>query len=320
MVRLDLEKRYEIYAYNRAGFSQKLIANMIGVSPSTISREIRRNSGKKGYRPKQAQRLADNRQSTKPKFKRFTEEIRAQIDKDIRKDWSPEQIVGRSKTCKKPMVSTERIYQYIWLDKANGGDLFSHLRRKGKKKKAYGGRDTRGQIKNRISIEKRPKIVDEKTEFGHWEIDLMVGSHHKGFLVTAVERITKQSLIGHSTKKDSNSIAKELIHILKPYKRLVKTITSDNGKEFAGHEEVAQSLSADFYFAHAYKSCERGLNENTNGLIRQYFPKGEDLRFLRKKQIQSVEEKLNNRPRKTLSYQTPQELFILEKTQIALVT
>lgn len=320
MTRLDQEKRYEIYGLLKAGYSQKMIAKEIGVHSCTISRELKRNTGFKGYRPKQAQRFSDQRQKEIPKAIRFTEAIRLEIDSLIKLDWSPEQIAGTALTEKKGMVSIERIYQYIWQDKAEGGQLYEHLRRKGKAKKTYGGRDLRGQIKNKVSIKERPKEVDEKKEFGHWEIDLMVGSHHKGFLVTAVERVTKHTLIGHSKKKDSMSVTDELIRIFKPHKSAVKTITADNGKEFAGHERVAKELEADYYFANPYSSWERGLNENTNGLIRQYFPKGVDLREVSRKQLLSTMKRLNSRPRKTLKFKTPENLFKLQKSKIALVS
>ena len=217
------------------------------------------------------------------------------------------------------MLSHESIYQYIWRDKAEGGLLYKHLRRACKSKKVYGKRDLRGHIKNRVSIDERPPEVDEKKEFGHWEIDLMVGSHHKGFLVTAVERKTKHTLVGFSQKKDADSVKKELISMFKPIKECVKTITADNGKEFAGHEDVARVIEAGYYFAHPYRSCERGLNENTNGLIRQYFPKGKDLRGVTRNELRKIMSRLNNRPRKTLDYKLPKILFKLERSKIALV-
>ena len=314
MIRLDLEKRYEISALIKAGYKQNKIAKKVGTSCSTISRELKRNTGLRGYQPIQAQNKATERQLQIKRARRFTHIIQAEVERLIKKDWSPEQIVGHFKEQNKETVSIERIYQHLWKDKANGGELFKHLRRKGKKKKTYGGRDNRGQIVNRISIEERPKEVDEKKEFGHWKIDLIVGSHHRGFLVTAVERVTKHTLIGFSLKKDSESVTNELVRIFRPHKKHVKTITADNGKEFAGHEVVARKIKADYYFAHPYRSCERGLNENTNGLIRQYFPKGMDFRNVNRKELKGTMKKLNSRPRKTLGYKTPQEMFKLKKT------
>lgn len=317
MNRLDRDERYQIFAMLAAGFTKKAIADKLGRSPSTICREIKRNSGAKTYNPEKAHGKAVLRAKTKPKHSKLTSKITSKIDEKIRLRWSPEQISGYYKSNGENMVSHETIYQHIWLDKLYGGNLYTYLRRSGKRKKTYGKRDLRGHIKNRVSIDERPSIVNENIEFGHWEIDLVVGSGHKGFLVTAVERISKNTLIGYSLKKDASSVSKELIAMLKPIKDSVKTITADNGKEFAEHEKVAKALNAGYYFAHPYRSCERGLNENTNGLIRQYFPKGADLRNLNKKDIRRVARMLNQRPRKTLGYKTPSEMFKTERAKIS---
>ncbi len=319
MTRLDQEERYQIYAMKRAGFSQKAIADELGRNSSTICREIKRNTGERGYRPKQAHEMAIAREANKPKSKKVSAALLFKINEKLQLDWSPEQIFGYYQNQGEKMLSHESIYQYIWRDKAEGGLLYKHLRRACKSKKVYGKRDLRGHIKNRVSIDERPPEVNEKKEFGHWEIDLMVGSHHKGFLVTAVERKTKHTLVGFSQKKDADSVKKELISMFKPIKECVKTITADNGKEFAGHEDVARVIEAGYYFAHPYRSCERGLNENTNGLIRQYFPKGKDLRGVTKNELQKIMSRLNNRPRKTLDYKLPKILCKLERSKIALV-
>jgi IS30 family transposase len=263
--------------------------------------------------------MAIAREANKPKSKKVSAALLFKINEKLQLDWSPEQIFGYYQNQGEKMLSHESIYQYIWRDKAEGGLLYKHLRRACKSKKVYGKRDLRGHIKNRVSIDERPPEVNEKKEFGHWEIDVMVGSHHKGFLVTAVERKTKHTLVGFSQKKDASSVKKELISMFKPIKECVKTITADNGKEFAGHEDVARVIEAGYYFAHPYRSCERGLNENTNGLIRQYFPKGKDLRGVTKNELQKIMSRLNNRPRKTLDYKLPKILFKLERSKIALV-
>lgn len=319
MARLNLEQRYTIYGLLKAKKSLRDIAKEINVAPSTVSREIKRNLGLKGYRPQQAHKKAENRQQNIPKFTRFNAQLKLIVSNYLNLDLSPEQIQGRLKKKGKKSVSPKTIYQYVVADKVEGGTLYTHLRGKGSKRKKNGSKDSRGQIIDKVSIDERPSVVDENTEFGHWEIDLVVGSHHKGFLVTVVERITKASLIGHSERKDAKSIAAELVRILKPYKDCVKTITADNGKEFAGHKKVAKELEADYYFAHPYSSWERGLNENTNGLIRQYFPKGTDLRKVSQEELDFVMKRLNNRPRKTLNFETPEHLFNLKKPRVALV-
>mgnify|MGYP001590720868 CR=1 FL=1 len=319
MARLNLEQRYTIYGLLKAEKSIREIAKDINVAASTVSREIKRNKGLKGYRPKQAHEKAGKRQKNIPKFTRFTAQLKLVVDRYLNLDLSPEQIQGRLKLKGKKAVSPKTMYEYIVADKIEGGTLYTHLRGKGSKRKKNGSKEARGQIVDRVSIDERPSIVDENTEFGHWEIDLIVGSHHKGFLVTVVERVTKASLIGYSIKKDSKSIAAELVKILKPYKDCVKTITADNGKEFAEHKKVAKELEAAYYFAHPYSSWQRGLNENTNGLIRQYFPKGTDLRNVSQKELDFVMKRLNNRPRKTLNFETPEHLFNLKKPRVALV-
>ena len=311
MNRLNQSQRYQIEALLKTIITQKRIAEILGVSETTISRELSRNRGLKGYRAKQAHRFALERQSNIPKVIHFTDKIKKQVKRLIKKDYSPEQIVGHFQKNKMDCVSHQSIYQYILEDKLSGGNLFTHLRHGEKrKKKRYGSKDTRGQIRNKISIDDRPSIVDEKEEVGHWEIDLVVSAGRKNFLVTAVERVTKITLIGHSKTKESISITTELIRMLIPYKAIIHTITADNGKEFAGHEEISKVLNTKFYFAHPYHSWERGLNENTNGLIRQYLPKGESMKHITQKDCDRIALKLNRRPRKCLNMETPEAVYV----------
>ena len=208
------------------------------------------------------------------------------------------------------MVSHERIYQYIWQDQSNGGELYIHLRNSAKKyKKRYGKKDQRGQIPNRISIDERPEIVDLKERVGDWEADLIIGKNHQGAVLTIVERVTGYSLMAITDGKKAVDVKKKMINTLAPFKELVHTITNDYGKEFAEHQKVAKKLQADVYFAHPYSSWERGLNEYTNKLIRQYLPKSISLRGLNPLVIYGIQEKLNNRPRKKLGYKTPNQVF-----------
>jgi IS30 family transposase len=310
MAQLDQIKRYQIQALLKAEKKQNEIAEILGVSPSTISRELKRNTGKKGYRPIQAQRFADERKASIPKRSRKTPEMMAEIKRRLEDDYSPEQVYGSMVFEGKDCISIESIYQYIYEDKKNGGKLFKRLRIYKPKKKKYGSLESRGQIKDRVFIDERPLEVELNTELGHWEADTVVGKDHKGFLVTLVERKTKTTLIGHSNTKDSDSITNEIIDMLKPYREKVLTITFDNGKEFAGHVDIASTLECDTYFAHPYHSWERGLNENTNGLIRQYFPKGCSLLDVDRADMIYVMDKLNSRPRKTLCFQKPINLFM----------
>jgi len=303
-------QRYQIYAFLKAGFLQTQIASEIGVHKSTISREIRRNRGKKGYRPKQANLMAGNRRQNAKKHIKMMPEVIALIEELISEDFSPDQVSGFLARNHNINISHERIYQHILNDRINGGSLFKHLRQSHKKrKKRYGSYSRRGQIKDRISIDERPSIVDSKKRIGDWEIDTIIGKNHKGALLSIVERKSKFTLIAKLQEKSAEMAANAAIDLLKPFANKVLTITADNGKEFADHKHINKSLKADVYFAHPYHSWERGLCENTNGLIRQYFPKGSDFNPIKQKHVQMVMDRLNNRPRKLLGYKTPNEVF-----------
>jgi IS30 family transposase len=314
---LDLCKRYEIKALLSVGKSQKEIAKYIGVDPSTICRELKRNRSRRGYRPQKAQELADNRKAAIPKKIKMTPELIEEIENLITMDYSPEQVQGELINKGLPSISPETIYKHIYADKANGGMLFTHLRIAEKPYRSrLGKNDKRGKIKDRVSIDKRPAVVDENSEIGHWEIDTVQGAQKKGYLVTIVERKTKFSLIGFSDNKKATSIADITISLLRPYKKHVRTITADNGLEFAEHKLISHKLKTDFYFAHPYHSWERGLNENTNGLIRQYFPKKEPILNVSSEKLRFVMNRLNNRPRKILGFAKPYAMFKHEIKQL----
>ena len=307
---LTYEQRCQIYALKKRGDSQRAIAEVIGVSQSTVSRELTRNEGKRGYRFKQAQEKAEQRRREANGPSKMTLDLIVKIEEKLRKDWSPEQASGWLLHSEETLVSHETIYKHIWADKRAGGDLYKHLRRQGKKySKRSNGKSTRGQIVGRVSIDDRPAVVDEKARIGDWEIDTMIGKNHSGALVTIVERATNFSLAAQVNGKRAEDVTKATIELLKPYQSLVHTITADNGKEFAYHREVSEALDAEFYFAHPYSSWERGLNENTNGLLRQYFPKNTDLKKVSQTQVECAIEKLNARPRKGLDFKTPNELI-----------
>jgi IS30 family transposase len=216
------------------------------------------------------------------------------------------------------LISHERIYQHIWTDKRHGGTLYTHLRQSNKKrKKQYGSKDKRGQIRNRVSIDERPAIVAEKTRIGDWEIDTVIGQNHQGALVTIVDRVSKFTLMKKVDSKHAEVVTAATIILLQPYLDKTLTITADNGKEFAGHEAIKEQLSANVYFAHPYCSWERGLNENTNGLIRQYFTKGSSFENITDDEVEAVMNKLNHRPRKTLKFKTPHTVFFADTLQEA---
>ena len=306
-------QRYQIYALKKAGHNQSQIATEIGCHKSTISRELRRNRGLKGYRPYQADELAFDRQCAAYRA-RIAWETWQQVERLLRQEWSPEQITGKLKREKQPSVSHECIYLYVYAEKRRGGTLHCHLRSQKKQRKRYGGYIRRGQIPNRTSIDKRPKIVASKGRFGDWEVDTIVGAHHKGGILSAVERKSNLVRLRKLTTKAAAEMKDNCIEVLGPLAARVHTITVDNGKEFCDHELIAAGLQARIYFAHAYASWERGLNENTNGLVRQYFPKKYDFARITAKDLQQVEDKLNNRPRKTLGYRTPNEVFFKQRS------
>jgi IS30 family transposase len=307
---LNLVKRYQILALLKEGMNYTQIANNIGVSKSTISRELKRNSIDNTYQPDEAEREAFKRHRYKKKYIKLTKPIEKYIRKYLKIKWTPEQISNRLKKDKQLTLSHETIYQYIYTNKSNGGRLYLHLARKMKK---YNKRDakynSRGQIPNRVPISKRPKIVDKKLRIGDWEVDLIIGKYHQGAIVTIVDRKSKFTLMRLLPTKEAKGVTQAIIELLRPIKNVIYTITSDNGKEFALHQEVSSALDIDFYFCDPYSSWQRGLNENTNGLIRRYLPKKTDFTTVSDKEIIQIQNDLNNRPRKTLGYETPAEVF-----------
>jgi IS30 family transposase len=308
---LTLKERYEIKAYMQAGISIPRIAEYIGVHKTTVYREVDRNRGENGYNSEEAQKRSDRRRKTAYKHTCFTDDVKERVEALLRRDLSPEQISGRLAAECGIYISHERIYQHVWAEKHSGGDLYTHLRHGLKKRrKRYGKYDNRGKIPDRVMIDQRPEIVNKKERIVDWEVDTVIGKNHKGALITAVERKTKFSRIGYVRNKRTDLVTKKLIEMLSPYQDTAYTITVDNGLEFASHKKNAKVLEVNVYFAHPYRSWERGLNENTNGLIRQYFPKKSSLVNVKERDIEFVEQRLNLRPRKSLCFNTPLESFL----------
>ena len=325
---LTLEQRYGIYSMLKIGLNQSDIAEVLDIHKSTVSRELKRNQGSRGYRPKQANAFAEDRKQAKVRS-RIDGSTWAYVEQLICKEWSPEQISGWMKQNMKISISHEWIYQYVLKDKSTGGTLYLHLRCKKKRKKRYGSNDRRGNLKNRVSIDERPDVVEQRSRIGDWparrghaggEADTIIGKGHKQALVSLTERRSRLSLIYKVERKTKEEVSDAVTTLLNPIKENVLTLTSDNGKEFAGHETIAHHLSADFYFAHPYSSYERGTNENTNGLIRQYFPKSRDFRTITDDEIIVAMKRLNNRPRKCLGFKTPNQVFSDEESTVALAT
>lgn len=312
MTHLTLAERYEISFLNRAGHSSADIGRKLNRHRSTIVRELNRNTdGRNGrYKPELAQKKACIRHKQKNKHKAFTLAVKDHIIKKLKIDHSPEQIKGRADMEGIPCVSPERIYQFVWQDKKEGGQLYLHLRTRGKKYQKRGNKKAgRGYIPNRIDIGQRPKVVDRKERLGDLEIDLVIGKGHKGALLTINDRATGVLKMAHVPGKEAKDIEVRTNELLEDWIPFIRTITSDNGKEFANHEQIAENLGIEYYFATPYHSWERGANENLNGLVRQYFPKGTNFDNLDQVAVKEAVNILNNRPRKRYKFKTPNEVF-----------
>jgi len=308
---LTLEDRNYIEMRLQQKDSLNRIARELGRSQSTLSRELARNTGQRGYRYQQADRKAKQRHVEKPKAIKLTTELAGSITSMLEQQWSPEQISGRLKQEGKASVCHETIYQHILKDKQVGGKLYLNLRRHPKKyRKRYGSTTgSRNGIPNRVDIAERPDVVNQRERLGDWEADTMIGKGHQGALVTLDERKSKLRLALPVANKTAEAVTGSIIALLGAFKGWVHTLTFDNGKEFAKHEQVAEALDCATYFATPYHSWERGLNENANGLLRQYFPKAMGLLDVTTRQVLAAVHKLNNRPRKCLGFKTPYEVF-----------
>lgn len=312
MAHLTMEQRYTIGVLQGENYTQNLIAERIGKHPSVVSRELKRNRDLRSndYKPDLAQRKYEQRISQKPKRINFTESIQIYVDSKLRQEYSPEQIVGVSQLESIECVSVERIYQYVWADKKHGGTVYTHLRNKGRKYRKRGAsKDKRGVISDRVDIDQRPKIVEERSRFGDLELDTIVGKDHIGGLVSVNDRMTGMIKISKITAKDALQVEQKIVERLTEWKPLLHTLTSDNGKEFANHVAIKDALEVDFFFAKPHHPWERGSNENGNRLIRQYFPKGTDFTTISDQQVADVETILNNRPRKRHQFLSPVQVF-----------
>jgi transposase, IS30 family len=325
---LTLAQRYEIELLRKQGKSQKDISIELKVSKSTISREIERNSGSKHYKAEQAHSRYEYRKRQREAYK-LTEAVKADILEGLKSDYSPEQIVGDSLKAKRTMVSHETIYLYIYSQqknqkKATKGvehaiDWTSCLRSKKKhRQKRKNSNQKRALIEGKeakepkVSIDDRPEMINNKERIGDCEIDTIIGKNHKGAILTLVERVTKHTSIVKLPNKTDDAVTAALIELNKSLPFTLTSITADNGTEFADFANIKKQLNCDFYFAHPYSSWERGLNENTNGLIRQYIPKKSDFNLYDSDYIRTIERKLNNRPRKTLDFLSPLQVLEAE--------
>ena len=304
-------ERIVIWMLLRQGKSAGDIARQLGRHRSTIYREVGRNCSRSDgfYRPQQADSWARTRRSRSRRNFRITDQDWELVEKLLKIDWSPEQIAGRLKLIDRLQISHETIYLHVWADKRRGGTLYEHLRGATKlRRKRHGTYDSRGRLAGKRPIEDRPASADNRSRVGHWEADTMLGDG-KPCVVTLVERKTGYVQIGKLNARTTQQLSRRTIQLIQRQPRPVRTVTADNGTEFHGYADIERTTEARFYFATPHHAWERGTNENTNGLIRQYLPKRQSMASITQYDCNAIARKLNRRPRKRLGYQTPAECY-----------
>jgi len=306
------EERYRISALRREGYCPAAIARRLGRHRGTISRELERNCSPwdGSYRPSKAQEQANGRRSRSRRNRRFEHRDWKRVESLLREDWSPEQVSGSLRRTGVLSISHETIYRYVWEDRARGGALYQHLRCATKqRRKRYGRYDSRGRLAGKRHISQRPASVERRHAVGHWEIDTVMGTGNDDCIVTLVERATGYLLIGKLAARNMEAAAERTIELVRKYPEKFQTITADNGTEFHSYKDVEKATGVRFYFATPHHSWERGTNENTNGLIRQYLPKRTSMAHVTQRDCNAIARQLNVRPRKRYDYQTPEERF-----------
>ena len=310
---ITYEERYTVGLLRQRGLAAAAIARVLGRHRSTIGREVRRNQAHSdgSYRSPLADWYARGRRSRSRRNRRFSASDWERIQALVREDWSPEQVAGRLRLDQELAISHETIYRYIWADKRAGGTLHQHLRGARKqRRKRYGRYDSRGRLAGKRPITERPPSVETRQELGHWEADTMLGASQAGpCVLSLVERKTGYLLLGPLRRRISaavNQRARQLIHARS---HSVRTITVDNGTEFHEYAQLERTTGTRFYFATPHHAWERGTNENTNGLVRQYLPKRQSMAHLTQHECNRIAAKLNRRPRKRLGFRTPEECY-----------
>jgi IS30 family transposase len=311
MAHIKIQERLQIETLLAAGHKAAHIAIQLGRSRSCICREINRNRVDGKYCHNAAQKKTDERRFN-AKQSILTDDNWTTVRSLLLQKWSPEQISGWLKN--NPgigfYVSDQWIYEYVNTDRAKGGTLYQHLRRAGKPYKSGGKKVYRGKIKDRIDISARPDIINKRQRLGDWEVDSVIGKMNQSSIVTIVERLSRYTAIIKVSSKEAENVCNAIVNRMSTESLPLYSITGDNGTEFSDHKKISDALDADFYFTHPYSSWEKGTNENTNGLIRQYFPKGTDFGTITESMLSEVETALNNRPRKCLNYKTPKEILV----------
>lgn len=305
-------ERYMLAALRKQGLNQSQVATALGRHRSTVCRELLRNSTRADgrYRASTAQERTNGRRSRSRRNQRFTVQDFALVDELLCRQWSPEQVSGHLARSGLLAISHETIYRHVWRDKKDGGLLYTHLRgARKRRRKRYGNYDSRGKLAGKRPISERPPAVEMRHQVGHWEIDTVMGTGSRDCIVSLVERKTGLLLIGKLEDRTTASLNRRVIGIIKRHGGAFQTITSDNGTEFHDYRRIEARTKTVFYFARPYHSWERGSNENANGLIRQYLPKGTSMAGLSQQQCNSIARKLNRRPRKRLGFKTPLECY-----------
>jgi len=308
--RVTAEERAAIYRWSKEGRGPSEVATLLARAASSICREIARNTGMRGYRPKQAHEKAQA-QAKRPGPRRFTAQVQADAEARLKDGWTPEMIGARARLEGRPWVCKETIYKHVYADAKAGGTLWKNLPRAKRKRRRRCPRQEgrgRGRIPNQRMIDTRPAEVETRQTVGHWEGDLINGAHETGNLVTLVERNTRFALIGRTDSKEAVEVKCEISDLFQPLPQESRlSLTLDNGKEFARHEELARETRMDVFFARPYHSWERGTNENTNGLIRRLHPKKSSFSEIGKAELKRIDTFVNDRPRKCLGWMTPRE-------------
>jgi len=306
-------ERYTLGTLRRLGYTTAAIARILGRHRSTVWREVRRNATHHDgtYRPQLAHWYATSRRSRSRRNQRFSALDWVQVHARLRAHWSPEQVAGRMRLAHELRISHETIYRHIWADKRAGGSLHTHLRGARKtRRKRYGQYDSRGRLAGKRGIAERPAIVTARGRIGDWEADTLLGALSDSHcLLSLVERKTGYLVLGKLRARTTAAVNRRAIPLLRRQPHAVHTITSDNGTEFHGHAALEAATQAAFFFATPHHAWERGTNENTNGLVRQYLPKRISMAQLTQRDCEAIARRLNQRPRKRLGYRTPEECY-----------
>jgi transposase, IS30 family len=306
--RITYEQRLTIKAWLDTGLCKARIAAKLGFHRSTVGRELTRNSGGRGYRPRQAERLSQGRQAYRHQARRMIAPMIEAVERKLRLKWSPEQIRNRFRIEGLPHVSAETIYKHIDQDRKCGGDLWRHLRFARKRRwRRFPSEDRRGRIQGAVPIQQRPVGATNRSRLGHWERDTMLGCSRKGGLLVITDRKSRLNRIARLERRLAPLVTDATIQLLDGLP--TRSITSDRGQEFAGHRELAAKIKVPVFFCDPYSSYQRGTNENRIGVLRQYIPKGFDLRSLSDNQLQRIENEINHRPMRCLDWKTPYEVF-----------